>query len=98
MKFLMLCAMLAVSSCALFASRLPDAEKCAPTPASLAAEVADILTAGGDMTAALDQLAVAQTEQAVFCAVEAFLSDGKFSSSSEAKARARSYLASKGRR
>jgi hypothetical protein len=86
-----------LSGCAFFESKLPDAEKCLPTPAALAAQVADILAAGGDTTAALEQLAVTQTEQAVICAVKAFLGKPAASpSDSPSRARARAYLSTKG--
>jgi len=86
-----------LSGCALFESKLPDAEKCLPTPASLAAQVADILAAGGDTTTALEQLAITQGEQAVICAVKAFLSKPAVSpTDSPERARARAYLAAKG--
>lgn len=99
MGLLMLCFALvfAASGCSLFESKLPDAEKCLPTPASLAAQVADILASGGDTTTALEQLAVTQTEQAVICAVKAFLSKPAASPvDSPERARARAYLAAKG--
>jgi len=98
MGLLMLCfACFVLSGCALFESKLPDAEKCLPTPASLAAQVADILAAGGDTTTALEQLAITQGEQAVICAVKAFLSKPAVSpTDSLERARAHAYLAAKG--
>lgn len=90
---------LMLSGCALFESKVPALEQCAPTPAALAAQVADILAAGGDYKSALEQLALKDTEAAVLCAVEAFVGDGKVASSdgdAAAKARGREYLASKG--
>jgi len=86
-----------LGGCALFESKLPDAERCLPTPASLAAQVADILAAGGDTTTALEQLAITQGEQAVICAVKAFLSKPAASpTDSPERDRARAYLAAKG--
>lgn len=85
--------------CALFESKLPDVEKCAPTPAELATQVAEILTAGGDYTAALEQLALKDSEAAVICAVETFLGNAKLEatpSNTAAKERGRAYLKSKG--
>lgn len=101
-----LCLLLAFASvqsltgCAFFESKLPSAEKCLPTPADLAARVADILLAGGDYKTALEQLALTKTESLVVCAVKAFLSSPQKLGDSEdgaaAHARASSYLVWKG--
>lgn len=74
---LALCLCLSLASCAIFGSGgsfWPKVEKCAPIPASLVRQVADILVAGGDYEAALKQLALQDGGAAVICAVQAFVS------------------------
>jgi hypothetical protein len=98
--FLLCCFGLHASACSLFGSKLPAAEKCLPTPATLLSQVTDILLAGGDYTTALEQKALADGEDAVLCAVKAFLSSGSKLAAGEAdlaaRKRARAYLATKG--
>lgn len=86
-----------LNACSLFSAKAPSLEQCAPTPAALATQVADILTAGGDYKSALEALAAQDTEAAVICAVQAFVDSQKIGSSGgNAQSRGRAYLASKG--
>lgn len=88
-----------LSACALFESKIPALEQCAPTPAQLAQQVADILLAGGDYQSALEQQALKDGENAVLCAVHAFMTSHKVGASENetaAKARAKAYLDAKG--
>jgi hypothetical protein len=67
----------ALGGCAIFGAHgsfWPKVEKCAPSPASLVSQVADILVAGGDYEAALKALALQDGAAAVICAVQAFVS------------------------
>lgn len=83
--------------CAFFDSKVPALEKCAPTPGELATQVADILVAGGDYVASLEQLAAKDGEAAIICAVHAFIDKpAGGENAAPAKARAHAYLASKG--
>jgi hypothetical protein len=96
---LMLVLCFALSDCALFGSKLPDAEKCLPTPATLLSQVTDILLAGGDYTTALEHEAEAAGEGVVLCAVKAFLGSDKVGAGEAdlaARKRARAYLTAKG--
>ena len=91
----------AATGCSLFESKAPELEKCAPTPAALATQVAEILEAGsGDYASELEQLALTDGENAIVCAVGAFFSDLKTVDAApgrvDAKARAHAYLKSKG--
>lgn len=96
---LIACLVLSLPGCAWFSSKLPVAEQCLPTPASLAAQVAAILADGGDYVAKLEALAVTDGEAVIVCAVQAFLSPGKPAASEESAAsheRAKAYLKLKG--
>ncbi len=97
----LLVAMLAFHStgCAWFNSKLPAAEKCLPTTAALAGQVATILAEGGDYVAKLEALAQMDGEATVLCAIQAFLSAKKPGASEDSAAsheRAHHYLMLKG--
>lgn len=96
---LMLALCFVLPGCALFGSKLPAAEKCLPTPASLLSQVTDILLAGGDYTSALEVKAQADGEDVLICAVKAFLGSSQHAAGTsdiEARKRARAYLSAKG--
>ena len=85
-----------LSGCAWFkGSFWPKVENCAPSPASLVAQVGDILAAGGDYESALEQLALTDTKAAVVCAVEAFVSSlgANDGAHADAQARGKAFLA-----
>ena len=88
----------ALSGCAWFNSKLPTAEKCLPTPAALAGQVAMILAGGGDYVAKLEALAQTDGAATVLCAVQAFLSTHAPAASeySEPRERALNYIELKG--
>ncbi|HTA88917.1 MAG TPA: hypothetical protein VK745_05055 [Polyangiaceae bacterium] len=89
-------AALCVSGCAWFkGSFWPKVENCAPSPASLVAQVGDILAAGGDYESAFETLAVTAGKDAVVCAVEAFVSSigASDGAHTDAVARGRAFLA-----
>lgn len=90
----LLLACLCLTSCLQSKFTWPDAVACAPAPATLETQVEAILMAGGDYDAALEQLALADSKQAVICAVSGFL-DG-LSASDEGlqapRSRARAFL------
>jgi hypothetical protein len=99
MLSLLVCLGLCLSGCGLVGSKLPEAEKCLPTPATLLSQVTDILLAGGDYTTALEHEAEAVGEGVVLCAVEAFLGSDKVGAGENdlaARKRARAYLTAKG--
>lgn len=88
-----------LTGCAWFDSKLPKAEACLPTPAALAGQVAVILADGGDYVAKLEALALKETEDAVKCAVQEFLSakkPGVGAGDPAARERALNYLELKG--
>lgn len=87
---------LSLQGCAWFkGSFWPNVEHCAPTPAALASEVAQILAAGGDYESALEQAGLKEGKDAVECAVIAFTNSlgGPEGENSAAKLRGRSFLA-----
>lgn len=91
-----------VSACGLFSSSGPIApvvEKCAPTEQALLTEVGTILLSGGSgYLAQLEQLVLTDGENAVECAVQAFIAEANGKPTAErqaAVARAKAYLASK---
>lgn len=94
---LMLCLFaLCLAGCNWLESKAPAVEACAPTPAALAAQVAAILADGGDYKSKLEALFVTDTEAAVVCAVQAFLSAKSTNvgaEDSQAKARGQAFLA-----
>jgi hypothetical protein len=62
------------TGCAWFkGSFWPNVAKCAPSAASLVAQVGQLLAAGGDYETALEQLALADGKDLVLCAVQAFV-------------------------
>lgn len=92
---LALCLVL-VGGCAWFkGSFWPNVEHCAPTPAAVASEVTQILAAGGDYEAALEQIALTDGKDIVECAVVAFTNSigGPEGENSAAKSRGRLFLA-----
>lgn len=73
---LVVCFAAHTSACSVFGSNgsfWPKVEHCAPSPASLVSQVADILLAGGDYEAALKQKALIDGAAIVECAVAAFV-------------------------
>jgi hypothetical protein len=71
---LVMCLVLSLTGCAWFkGSFWPNVSHCAPSPASLVADVADILSAGSNYESALEQLALVKGKDLVLCAVEAFV-------------------------
>jgi hypothetical protein len=91
---------LVLNGCGLFGSGgafWPKVEHCAPSPATLVSQVADVLAAGGDYEAALEQIALQDGKEAVLCAVQAFVSSigskvGASESDSAARARGQAFL------
>lgn len=90
------------TGCAWFKGSVePIAKECAPSEASLVAQVSQLLLSGGDYAAQLEQLAVVDgagvIECAVKAAIQALMSDvGKVGANSEdgaAVARGKAYLA-----
>lgn len=76
----------------------PPYAHCVPTPSSLLTDVTTILEAGGDYETALEQLALKQGKEAVYCAVETYVAQigASVDGAAQAKARGRAFLASSG--